>query len=62
MSVTAGPRTGPINSPGWRRAGKSDSAIPACRISPVAQVREVTSSSAVVEALVSSAPAAPVSQ
>ncbi len=54
--------TGPIGSPGWRSGGNSPGAIPARCISPVAQVLVVTSSSAVVEALVTSAPTAPVSQ
>ena len=54
--------TGPITSPGWRSPGNSPGGIPALVISPVAQDREATSSSAVVDAFVTSAPAEPVSQ
>ncbi len=53
---------GPIRSPGCRSGGKIPAGIPACSMSPVAQVRVVTSSSPVVEALVTSAPTEPVSQ
>ncbi len=48
----------PMISPGRRNGGK----MPACRITPVAQSWARTSNSDVVEALVISAPATPVSQ
>jgi hypothetical protein len=53
---------GPIGSPGDRSGGKIPAGIPARSMSPAAQVRVVTSSSPVVEALVTSTPTDPVSQ
>ena len=54
--------TGPMTSPGWRSGGKRPRGIPAASITSTAHVLDDTSSSAVVEALVTSAPTAPVSQ
>jgi hypothetical protein len=54
--------TGPIRSPGWRSGGNSRTGIPAFFITSTAQDRVDSSSSAVVDAFVISAPADPVSQ
>ena len=57
-----GPVKEPMTSPGRRNGGKMCGGMPAFRITSVAQLRARTSNSDVVEALVTSAPATPVSQ
>jgi hypothetical protein len=51
-----------MRSPGWRSGGNSPGGIPAFFIRSTAHSRVDTSSSAVVEAFVTSAPTEPVSQ
>ena len=60
-ALTSG-TTGPIRVPGWRSAGKIRRGIPAESISGQAQSPVRTSTSCVVDALVSSTPVCPVSQ
>ena len=57
-----GPMSGPMTSPGRRSGGKMRGGSPAFSITCVAQAWVRTSSSDVVDALVTSAPASPVSQ